>query len=277
MKLNFNLKKIRFIVLSVLLIGFVYFLATRYLLSGEGAVDNLALAKYTLFIGISTILSSLFVQYLEGGDRSIKTVSFVGLTPFLLVMGVFLFFIYYPNLSVFLKVGAGFFYTVLLYTLLLLNNVLLVVGSREGSIPVYRVAINWVQIVLLGVSITLFTGILRVQVQPLIQVLFIIAVSLLYYSYLIWVYSNEKDIRRIEAYGAVILVGSFALLVGWGTFVTLFFPAESFLRGIFISSVFLLGLGYIQLYLKNSLSKKSIWDYLLICLVFFSILVLFKF
>jgi len=236
----------------------------------------LTLTKYIVLLGIVTVLSSLFVQYVEGGDSSIKIYTFVGFTPALLVVGTFMFFVFYPNLSILLKVAAAIFYMVLLYTLLLLNNVLIVVKSREVSIPVYRVAVNWVQIVLLGVSITNFTGILRINIQPLFQLALIIGISLFHYLYLVWVYSNEQDIRQVKAYEALVLCISFALLVGWSVFTTLFFPAESFLRGIFIASVFLLGLGYIQLYLKNSISKKSIWNYLLIVMVFFTIAVAFK-
>lgn len=273
--MKLNIKKIRFIILSLTLIGATYILSLK-LASSQGPGSNLVLLKFVVFISLLTILSSLFTQYLEGGDRGVQVMLYVGIAPLLLTMGCFLFFAYFPNLSVILKIIAGLFYFVLLYTLLLLNNVLLVVESREVHIPVYRVAINWVQIVLLSCAISLFTGLLKIQVQPLVQLLMIVVISFFCFNYLLWVYSNEKDIRQVKPYEGLVLSGVFTLLVGWGAFMSLFFPAESFLRGIFISSVFLLGLGYIQLYLKNSLSKKNIWDYLLICLVFLVILVVFR-
>lgn len=270
-----NLKKLRFIVLSAILISACYFLSLSYLSSND-ASQSASLAKYIVFIALISVLSSLFVQYLGGGNREVKIVFFTGITPFMLTLGCFLLFVYFPNLSPILKVLAGFFNFILLYTLLLLNNVILVVESREVNIPVYRVAINWVQIVLLSVSLVLFTGILKTFLQPLIQVVLIAASSYIFYQYLIWVYSNDKDIRLLRSFESVILSLANTLLVGWSASLVLFFATESFLRGIFVASVFLLGLGYIQLYLKNALSKKGVWDYLLICLVFLTILVVFK-
>ncbi|MFA5776266.1 MAG: hypothetical protein WC988_01795 [Patescibacteria group bacterium] len=270
-----NLKKLRFLILSAVLISVCYFLSRGYL-SFNNVLQPMLFVKYVSFIALISVLSSLFVQYLSGGDKDIKIVFFTGITPFMLTLGCFLFFVYFPNLSLILKVLTGFFNFILLYTLLLLNNVILVVESREVNIPVYRVAINWVQIVLLSVSLVLFTGIFKTFFQPLIQVSLITASSYIFYQYLIWVYSNDKDIRLLRPLESVILSLANTLLVGWGASLMLFFATESFLRGVFVASVFLLGLGYIQLYLKNALSKKGVWDYLLICSVFLTILVLFR-
>ena len=233
-------------------------------------------AKYIAFIAFVSILSSLFVQYLGGGGKTVKMLFFTGVMPFMLTLGCFLFFLYFPNLSLLLKILAALFNFILLYTLLLLNNVVLVVESRETNIPVYRVAIGWVQIVLLSISLILFTGIFRTFFQPLVQVMFIVVSSYIFYQYLIWVYSNDKDYRVLRPLESTVLSFAITLLVGWGASLVLFFATESFLRGIFVASVFLLGLGYIQLYLKNALSKKNTWDYLLICLVFLIILVVFR-
>lgn len=270
-----NLKKARFAVLSLVLVSCAYFLAGRATLGEESQTLTL-LGKYIVFLALTSILSSLFIQYLEGGSRGIRELLFVGLTPFSLVLGAFFFFNYYPNLALPIKLGAGLFYAALLYTLLLLNNVLLVVKSREDVIPVYRVAINWVQIVLLSVSISLFTGMHRLAVQPVLQTAFVVLVAFNFFGYLFWVFSYEKETRQIKLYESVILAAILAMFTGWASFITLFFSAETFLRGLFVASVFLLGLGYIQLYLKNALSKNNIWNYLAICLVFFIVLVLFK-
>jgi len=270
-----NLKKLRFLFLSAILISTCYFLSLNYL-SSDIALQQGQFAKSIAFIALISILSSLFVQYLGGGDKGLKMVFFTGITPFILTLGCFLFFVYFPNLSLVLKVLAGLFNFMLLYTLLLLNNVILVVESREVNIPVYRVAINWVQIVLLSVSLILFTSIFKTFFQPLIQVVLITVSSYVFYQYLIWVYSNDKDVRLLRSFESVILSLANTLLVGWGAGLVLFFAAESFLRGIFVASVFLLGLGYIQLYLKNALSKRGVWDYLLISVVFLIILVVFR-
>ncbi len=273
--MRLNVKKLRFVALSLILIGCAYLLSTRLIMLTEDRMMH-TLARYVVFMAIATILSALFVQYLEGGDRGVREVLFVGLTPFLLVISAFFFFVYYPNLSVIIKLGAGLFYTTLLYTLLLLNNVLLVVNSREDVIPVYRVAVNWVQIVLLSTSISLFTGLHRLQIQPVFQTALVTSAAFFYYRYLIWVNSYEKEVRQVKQYESIILAACFALFVGWASFIVLFISSESFLRGLFIASIFLLGLGYIQLYLKNALSKKSVWDYLFICLAILGTLVIFK-
>ena len=270
-----NLKKLCFIVLSVVLVSICYFLSLSYLLS-SGGWQLILFAKYIAFIAFVSILSSLFVQYLGGGGKTVKMLFFTGVMPFMLTLGCFLFFLYFPNLSLLLKILAAFFNFILLYTLLLLNNVVLVVKSRETNIPVYRVAVGWVQIVLLSISLVLFTGIFRTFFQPLVQVMFIVVSSYIFYQYLIWVYSNDKDYRVLRLLESTVLSFAITLLVGWSASLVLFFTTESFLRGIFVASVFLLGLGYIQLYLKNALSKKNTWDYLLICLVFLIILVVFR-
>ena len=270
-----NLKKLRFVGLSAVLVAVCYFLAINYLAS-TNSTQSALFVKYVAFIALISVLSSLFVQYLDGGDRNIKIVFFTGITPFMLTLASFLLFVYFPNLSLVLKVLAGLFNFILLYTLLLLNNVILVVESREVNIPVYRVAVNWVQIVLLSVSLVLFTGIFKTFLQPLIQVAFITASAYIFYQYLIWVYTSDKDTRVLKPLESVVISLANTLLVGGGASLVLFFATESFLRGIFVSSIFLLGQGYIQLYLKNALSKKGLWDYLLICLVFLTILVVFR-
>ena len=272
---SLNLKKLRFGGLSAGLIFACYLLASSYL-SYSGEAGDTLLIKYVVFIALISILIPLIVQYLPGGEKNIKMVFFTGVTPFTLTLGCFLLFVYFPNLSLVLKMLAGVFNFFLLYTLLLLNNVMLVVKSREVTIPVYRVAINWVQIVLLGISLILFTGLFRTFFQPLIQVALITTFSYICFQYVIWVYSNDKDARRLNFFESVTLCFAGSVLTGWGASLTLFFATESFLRGIFVASVFLLGLGYIQLYLKNSLSKKGVRDYLLICLVFLVILVAFR-
>jgi len=270
-----NLKKLWFIVASVLLVGAVYYFAGSYHRL-EDEASPVLLEKYIIIVAFISVAMSLFVQYLDGGDRGAKELAFVGLTPFFLCLGVLFFYLYYPNLSVTIKIVAGLFYTGLLYTLLLLNNVLLVVKGREEVIPVYRVAVGWVQIVLLSVAITVFTGTHRLPVQPLLQTLAVCLVAFFFYSYSLWVYSFEKEIRKVKALESFVITASLAVFTGWTSFTTLFFSGETFLRGLFIASVFLLGLGYIQLYLKNSLSKKTLWDYIAVTLVFFVVLVLFK-
>lgn len=270
-----NLKKLSFIVVSVFLVFVAYYIAGNYNRSLDQPATAL-LARYILFLALISITTSLFVQYQDGGNRGARELFFVGLAPFFLCLGVLFFYLYYPNLSSTVKIFTALFYTGLLYTLLLLNNVLLVVKGREEVIPVYRVAVGWVQIVLLSVAITVFTGLHRLPVQPLLQTLTVYLVALFFYAYSLWVYSFEKEIRRIKGLESFVITASLAVFTSWASFITLFFSGETFLRGLFIASVFLLGLGYIQLYLKNSLSKKTLRDYIAVTLTFFVVLVLFK-
>ena len=270
-----NFKKLRFIIVSILLVFTAYYFAGSYHRLEDQAAPAL-LAKYILIVAFISIAISLFVQYLDGGDRGSREMIFVGLTPFFLCLGVMFFYLYYPNLSITIKIVAGLFYVGLLYTLLLLNNVLLVVKGREEIIPVYRVAVGWVQIVLLSVGITVFTGLHRLPIQPLVQTLTVSLVAFFFYNYSLWVYSFEKEIRKVKTLESFVITASLAVFTGWTSFTTLFYSGETFLRGLFIASIFLLGLGYIQLYLKNSLSKKTLWDYIAVTLGFFTVLVLFK-
>ncbi len=270
-----NYKKLWFILASVFLVGFSYYIAYNYVKVGDQSANGLAI-RYLVLVTLVSIVISLFVQYLEGGSRGAGEILFVGLTPSFLCSGVMFFYLYYPNLSPTIKILAGLFYIFLLYTLLLLNNVLLVVKSREEVIPVYRVATGWLQIVLLSMTISIFTGLHRLHIQPILQTLASVLISFFFYNYSLWVYSFDKETRKIKAVESLVISLSLALFAGWSSFITLFFSGETFLKGLFIASVFLLGLGYIQLYIRNALNKRALWDYIIPTVIFFLVLSLFK-
>ena len=269
-----NIKKLRFFLIASTLVFLSYYISGKY---DEYSIEDVySLFKYALLLALISIASSLLVQLSEGGKRRVNTIFYLGVTPYLVVLGCFLFYSYYPNLSLSLKIITSGFYILLLYTLLLLNNVVLIVGSREVNIPIYRAALNWVQIILLCDSILIFTCFSRLPVHPGVQSLLVVIVSIILYGYLLWVYSEEVEIKTVQKKESVLLIIDLSFLVGWAYFSVLFISAESFLRGLFVASVFLLGLGYTQLYIKNSLSKRNIRDYMLICGVFFMLLILFR-
>lgn len=219
----------------------------------------------------------LFLAYIDVFKfMNLVSAFYIAFSGFLCFLSLFLFFNYYPNISLFLRLGAFVFYSVILYTLILLNNIVLFVVSRGEAIPIYRVATNWVQFVLLSLGIPLFTGLLKLDIQPLLQVLIVGLFCIFLYFYFFWVWGGERDIKKPSIWEKVVLAGGFALICVHAVFVTLFFAAESFLRGLFASSVFLFGLGYIYLYIRNSLDTKALRYYLINLAVFFIIMILFK-
>jgi len=270
-----NIKKFKYVIFSGALVAFAFLLAQRFLLVGESMKFE-TLVIYTLAAILVSAGFGYVLHYFEGIDRSFRTFAYGSFMISTLVLSAFLSFIYYPNLTVAIKIVLAFFYAAMLYSVLLLNNLVVVVGSREESIPVYRVALSWVQIVLLGVSISLFTTLFKINVNPLVQIIFLTLFTLAFFNYFHYVYSYAGDVKTTTKPEKLTLIISLSCLVSWSAFCILFFPTESFLRGIFVSSVFLLGLGYMQSYLKNSLGKRLIYDYAFISVFFFIILIVFK-
>lgn len=254
-----DFRKLRFLAVSFLLVAGVYFLR-------ESFWQAFILALFLIIIGYLDVLRFMKAD-------SVFYVAFSSLVGFL---SLILFFNYYPNISSFLRLWAFLFYFLVLYTLFLLNNIVLVVASRGETIPIYRVAANWAQFVILSLIIPLFTGLLKLNIHPVFQVLLVGVSCFFLYLYLFWVWGGERDAKKPTIWERLVLSSGFSLICSHSVFIMLFFAAEPFLRGLFVSSVFLLGLGYIYLYIKNSLSVKSLSYYLINLAIFFLIMILFK-
>lgn len=197
------------------------------------------------------------------------------LLPIHLVLGAVLSLVYFPNIALPLKLIGFISFTILFYIVLLINNVFLVVEERTETIPLYRVAVTWSQIILIVVAIPFFAGVFKLPVNTFYQNIIAAFSSFLFSLYLIWSVRFDKDVKTLEA-GEKYLTSlfiAFGVLIFGVSFS--FVPTESFLRALFVSSVLMFFLSYFQNHFKNSITKKIVTEYLLICLFFLVLLIVF--
>jgi len=188
--------------------------------------------------------------------------------PTVLVVGALLSLIYFPNLSLVLKILTLGAVGALMYAISLVNNIFLVVLEREETIPLYRVAVTWSQILLVIVSIPLFSGLFKLPINGIYQSLLVALAAGLFTKSLMWAQEMDSDVPDISR-GEEWVNASFT---GFVTFTfsiaTSFIPAESFLRALLVSSVLMSSLGYLQAHYKNAVTKKLVLEYVVISLIF---------
>jgi hypothetical protein len=88
--------------------------------------------------------------------------------------------------------------------------------------------------------------------------------------------SYDTDVKKTVFKEKLVVSSLFSFLVFVMGIGVSFFPVESFLRSLFVSSILLFGLSYIYAHYKNRLNPRIIFDYLVIALIFFIILIVFK-
>lgn len=231
---------------------------------------------------VVAILGTLLVQYTcvttehELKYFVNKTCLSILVLPLILVVGALLSLIYFPNLSLLLRIITLGTVGALMYAISLMNNIFLVVFEREETIPLYRVAVTWSQILLVIVSIPFFSGVFKIPINPIYQTLVVSLVAGLFAKFLMWVQEMDPDVPDID--GGEELVNS--LLVAFVIFVfsigTSFIPTESFLRALLLSSVLMSSLGYLQAHYKNVVTKKLMFEYTAISLLFLILVLIFN-
>lgn len=229
------------------------------------------------------VLGSIWVQFtsvltLSGKFKKFfrETVLNVITLPAALTIGALLSLIYFPNLSIPTKalaiLVAGFF----MYIALLVGNILLVIYEKGEVIPLYRVAATWSQILVVVISIPLYAGIFKLPILPFIQCTFVGLSAAIFALYLTWSQDMDPEIPPIGRGEQLVtslfvgfLVGSLGLSVS-------FLPTESFLRALLLSSGLMFSLGYIQAHYKNVVTKKLIFEYSLISILFLIFVLIFN-
>ncbi len=257
-------KKNRFLlhslVLAVLVLSFSY----------SGGTLKLVIAVFTILV---TVVGTFLTQY---PNIDIRNILLNLLLPLHLVIGVILSLIYFPNLGLPIKILSLAAFVASFYVISLINNVFLVVEEKKEIIPLYRAALAWNQIVLIITAIPFFAGVFKLPLNGLFQSVIVAVSSFTFSIYLMWILAFDKSTRSIKIGDRVL----FGLLVSFLTFayslMTSFIPAESFLRAIFVSSSLLFGLNYLQSHTKNSITRNLVLEYLLISVIFFLLLIIFK-
>jgi hypothetical protein len=165
---------------------------------------------------------------------------------------------------------------VMFYIIAIVDNIFLVVNEREETIPLYRAAVPWSQILLVTVSIPLYAGIFKIPTYSLAQVALISFFAIILNIYQFWSYRHEDNLVPVRVGGMVL----FSFFVGFITFVvgiaTSFLPVESFLRGLTASAGLMFGLFYTSSFLKNNISKKLLLEYSAIILGFVILSIIFQ-
>lgn len=255
-------KRTKFIVVSVLITLALFgrvFLTEPY--------DSISL----LFGASTVLLGTFFAQDVYRNVDIIPTY----LMPVFLYSGAVLSLNYFPNLGIPTKIltitGVGVVY----YLLSLVNNIFIVVESSEKRIPLYRVAVTWSQILLIIISIPYFAGLFKIPIDPISQNLISAVSASLFSLYLLWALSFDEQIKNYgisEALSKSFLVAFVVFCCGVAVS---FFPTESFLRAIFVSSAMMSALGFIQSHYKNSITGRLVYEYSFITLLFLIILIVF--
>lgn len=229
-----------------------------------------------LFIGIFvSILLILNLVALYPGYR-VKDLFYISFEPAIITISTLYGLVFFPNLNIFFKVILIMISGGMLYISTLTNNLIIAEKIEESSLPLFRVALLWTQILLILQSIPLITVIYKLNLPFYLQSIFVLIYFVLAsYSYLHTILLSRKE-EEIERREFVILILQMGILPFLASLAVSFIPTESFLRGTFITSVYMGIVGYIRNYLENSITKKLIIQYSAIIIFFLIALILFK-
>ncbi|OGC46121.1 hypothetical protein A2V49_03525 [candidate division WWE3 bacterium RBG_19FT_COMBO_34_6] len=194
----------------------------------------------------------------------------------LLSLGFFLSYLYFPNLSKYFKIFSALIFFVLFYLINLVNNVFLVVHARKEMIPLYRVAQTWSKILLAFIGIPLLAGIFKVPLIPAFEAFAASIISTLFSIYFVWTSQYNPDVKKIKRGEMLSLQAFSAFIVGCVTIGVSFFPNESFLRALFVASILIFCLTYLEGHLKNSINKKIIFEHFVISSLFLILLFIYN-
>ena len=227
-----------------------------------------------IILSVLLVSSGSLVSHYPGINKLNFLFSIV--MPIGVLAGALLSLYFYPNLGSLFKIVVTFFFAGMYYMVSLADNIFLVVQDREETIPLYRVAVTWSQILQAVVVIPLFAGIFKLNVSASIQSITIAIISLIFTYYQLWVYRFEPDAKKLSGGEKSYLCFLSAFIVFVSTFSVSFFPSEDFLRALFSSSILLFILNYVSAHLKNEITRKMIFRYLAICIVFLFTLLFFR-
>jgi hypothetical protein len=259
-------KRYRYLIQSILVTLFIYLVTVNQL--------DVTAREVPVYVLVLVVLGTIVVHY---PNIDIKNIFLSILMPSSLIAGALLSLYYFPNLGLPFKFFSIVCFGVIYYLLSLIDNIFLVVEEREEVIPLYRVAITWSQILQAVCAIPLFSGIYKLGISPFIQAFIMGIVSLLFTVYQLSISKFDKDAKTVRV-GEGIFFSLFVLFIVTAVSVAVsFVPAEAFTKGLLTAIVLMFGLSYTTSYLKNDISKKTLFQFLIIFLIFFALMVLFTF
>lgn len=235
-------------------------------------VDVSYLGIYLVLAILFFVMGTLFVQR----PNNIWAAAYMSLLPSLLVISTISSLFYFPYLSLVVKLGAIGLAASLYYAVLVVENIVNVSMEYEKGIPLYRAAQTWIQVLIVVVSIPLFSSYFKVDVSPLIQSALLSLTTFFLSMHTLWVLKFDPDVRVSSIKTSILdsLMLSFAIFaVSSGVS---FFPTEPFLKAIFLASVLMGLLGYLIAHYKNLVTNRLVTEYIFVSSVFLGILLLLQ-
>jgi hypothetical protein len=257
-------KKYKYFVQSALVGIFIYVVSS--------AEYNISLSKIVISVFVFVLGGTFIIHY---PNIKLQNLLFSILMPLSLIAGALLSFYYFPNFGLIFKIGVTVAFSAIYYLVSLVDNIFLVIQDREEVIPLYRVALTWGQILQVIVAIPLFAGIFKLPVNGLTQCFLAGVISFLFNVYQLWGQKYDKDSKNVRVGEAVFLSAIVFFLVFAAGAAVSFTPTEPFLRALMEASVLMFGLIYVNSHLKNDISKKILYQYLFIILLFLTLLAFF--
>ncbi len=221
---------------------------------------------------VITVIGTAVAQY---PNVKLNTVFYITILPLHLLGGALMSLLVFPNLGTPFVVASFILFGFIFYVLYLVNNIFLVVNDKEDTIPLYRAAVTWAQIIIIIIAIPFFAGIFKLPLTPYFQNGIVAIASFLFSVYLMWILQFDKDIRELRVEERILLSFFTSLVVFIMVTGVSFIPTEPFLKAIFCSSILLSMLGYLYNHFTNRITKRLMWEYLGISLVFLIILLVF--
>jgi len=263
MKIKLN-KRQKYLAHSLVLLGLLYYFS--------GATTRFDLI-YVSFVLVVVLVGS-YVTHRP--NSTVLNTLVTGILPVFLTLGFILSYIYFPNLSKIFKLLSLGIYTFIFYIVSLVNNVFLVVETRKETIPLYRVASTWSKILIVVVAIPLLAGIFKIDINSLFETTLASLTAVLFYSYLLWSLKYNHEVKKYKKGELVAVFALGAFFVFAANISVSFFPTETFLRALYVSSVLIFGVSFIEAHLKNTINKRLIREHISITLLFLILLFIFN-
>jgi hypothetical protein len=251
-----------------------FLIATIFYLFGILLYDFVYFSKY-FFLGIALLVVFIINLIALYPGYRLRDVVLISYLPLVLVSSTILGLIFFPNLSSVFKYLLMFFSGAFFYLSMLINNLIIAEKIEDTSLPLFRVGQVWLQILLIILTIPFITVVYKFNLHfyfhSLVIFVYLFISSYVYlHTYLI---SKTGQVSTKE-YILLLLEMTYLPLIA--SVATSFISAESFFRATFVTSVYMAMVSYARNYIDNSLNKKLLVQYLVICTFFLLVLIVFK-
>ncbi len=255
-------KKHKFALLSIAICGLFYY----------------SLVTSTPVIGWLVLLSIVGTYFVQSSNFKLRPFNFlsINILTLHLIFGAYLSFLFFPNLGYNFKLMAILAIGVLYYICCLINNVFLVVDEREELIPLYRVATTWSRISIVVIAIAYFAGVFKLPVNTFAQCTIVAVSTALLVLYILWSIRFDKDSKKMKR-GEMAFIATLASFILYAVNVSVsFFPTESFLRALFVSTALMFSINLVYGHCKNDIKKRMLTEHFFISFTFFVLLIIFR-